>query len=48
MLSLAIESPGFSWVHVKYREFAPILLSGVLGLLLAFVPCGRVALSPIS
>ena len=33
---LAIESIVFVWVHVRYRELPPILMSGVLGLLTAF------------
>jgi hypothetical protein len=27
---LAVESLVFDWVHVKYREVAPMILSGVL------------------
>jgi hypothetical protein len=34
-------------VHVKYRETAPIILSGLLGLLMAFVAYGRLVLAPI-
>jgi ABC-type multidrug transport system permease subunit len=34
---LAIESLVFIGVHAKYREIAPIILSGVLGLLMAFI-----------
>ena len=44
---LAIESLVFIWVHVKYREIAPIIMSGVLGLLMAFVAYGRIVLKPI-
>jgi uncharacterized membrane protein YphA (DoxX/SURF4 family) len=44
---LAIESLVFIWVHSKYREIAPILLSGSLGLLMAFVAYGRLVLHPI-
>jgi hypothetical protein len=44
---LAVESLVFVWVHVKYREVAPTILSGVLGLLLAFIACGRMVLQPI-
>ena len=44
---LAVESLVFVWVHVKYREVAPMILSGVLGLLMAFVAYGRFFLSPI-
>jgi uncharacterized membrane protein YphA (DoxX/SURF4 family) len=45
---LAIESIVFIGVHAKYRETAPIIMSGVLGLLMAFVAYGRMVLSPIS
>jgi hypothetical protein len=44
---LAIESLVFIWVHVRYREIAPIVLSGVLGLLMAFIAYGRLVLKPI-
>ena len=45
---LAIESLVFIWVHVKYHEITPMIFSGVLGLLLAFIAYGRTALAPIS
>jgi uncharacterized membrane protein YphA (DoxX/SURF4 family) len=44
---LAIESLVFVWVHVQYREIPPIILSGVLGLLMAFIAYGRMVLKPI-
>jgi DoxX-like family len=44
---LAIESLVFIGVHAKYREITPMILSGVLGLLMAFIAYGRMALSPI-
>ena len=44
---LAIESLVFIGVHVKYREIAPIIMSGVLGLLMAFIAYGRTVLTPI-
>ena len=44
---LAIESLVFIGVHVKYHEIAPIILSGVLGLLMAFIAYGRMVLKPI-
>jgi uncharacterized membrane protein YphA (DoxX/SURF4 family) len=44
---LAIESLVFIGVHVKYREIAPIIMSGVLGLLMAFIAYGRMVLRPI-
>ena len=44
---LAIESLVFVGVHVKYREVPPMILSGVLGLLMAFIAYGRMVLQPI-
>jgi len=44
---LAIESLVFIWVHVQYRELPPIIMSGVLGLLMAFIAYGRMVLKPI-
>jgi hypothetical protein len=44
---LAVESLVFVGVHVKYREVTPMILSGVLGLLMAFVAYGRIFLKPI-
>ena len=44
---LVVESFVFVWVHVKYREVAPMILSGVLGLLMAFIAYGRMVLQPI-
>ena len=44
---LAIESLVFVGVHVKYGEITPIILSGVLGLLMAFIAYGRMVLKPI-
>jgi uncharacterized membrane protein YphA (DoxX/SURF4 family) len=44
---LAVESLVFVGVHVKYREVAPTILSGVLGLLMAFIAYGRMVLKPI-
>jgi len=43
---LAIESLVFIWVHVKYGEIPPIIMSAVLGLLMAFIAYGRFALKP--
>jgi hypothetical protein len=45
--ALAIESLVFVWVHVQYREIPPIILSCVLGLLMAFIAYGRMVLRPI-
>lgn len=44
---LAIESLIFIWVHLKYREIPPIIMSAVLGLIMAFIAYGRVFLKPI-
>ncbi len=44
---LAIESLVFIWVHANYREIGSIILSAVLGLLVAFIAYGRLVLSPI-
>jgi uncharacterized membrane protein YphA (DoxX/SURF4 family) len=45
---LAAETLVFVWVHVKYREVPPIVLSAVLGLVMAFLAFGRAVLEPIS
>jgi uncharacterized membrane protein YphA (DoxX/SURF4 family) len=44
---LAIESLVFIGVHVKYREIPPLIMSGALGLLMAFIAYGRLVLFPI-
>jgi hypothetical protein len=44
---LAVESLIFIGVHVKYRETGSIIMSGLLGLLMAFVAYGRMVLTPI-
>ena len=44
---LAIESLVFVGVHVKYREITSMILSGVLGLLMALIAYGRMVLKPI-
>jgi uncharacterized membrane protein YphA (DoxX/SURF4 family) len=45
--ALAIESHVFIGVHVKYCEITPTIMSGVLGLLMAFIAYGRRILKPI-
>ena len=45
---LAIESLVFIFVHVKYRELTPIIMSAVLGLVMAFIAYGRMVLKPIA
>lgn len=47
-LLLAVESLVFVWVHVQYRELGSIVVSGVLGLLMAFVAYGRAVRKPLS
>lgn len=44
---LAIESLVFIGVHVKYDETGSIIMSAVLGLLMAFIAYGRAVLKPI-
>ena len=44
---LAVESLVFIGVHIKYREVPPIIMSAVLGLVMAFVAYGRMVLAPI-
>ncbi len=44
---LMIESFVFVWVHAKYGEITSIILSCVLGLLMAFIVYGRMFLKPI-
>ena len=44
---LAVESLVFIGVHVKYNEMSPIIMSVVLGLLMAFIAYGRMFLKPI-
>jgi hypothetical protein len=44
---LALESLVFIGVHVKYHEPGSIIMSGVLGLLMAFIAYGRTVLKPI-
>lgn len=45
---LAIVSMVFVWVHAKYGEIASTIMSGVLGLLMAFAAYGRMVPKPIS
>lgn len=44
---LAVETLVFVWVHVQYREIPPMVMSGALGLLMAFLAYGRFFLKPI-
>jgi hypothetical protein len=45
--ALALESLVFIGVHARYREIPPIILSGVLGLVMAFIAYGRLVVKPI-
>ncbi|MCC6149733.1 MAG: DoxX family protein [Planctomycetes bacterium] len=45
---LALESLVFIGVHMKYGETGSIIMSAVLGLIMAFIAYGRMALSPIA
>jgi len=44
---LAVESLVFVWVHIKYRETTTVIMSAVLGLLMAFLVYGRLVLTPV-
>jgi uncharacterized membrane protein YphA (DoxX/SURF4 family) len=44
---LCVESLLFIWVHMKYTEKTPILMSVVLGMIMAFLAYGRFALAPL-
>ncbi len=46
--ALALESLVFIWVHAQYHEIPAIVMSGVLGLVMAFIAYGRMALKPIT
>jgi uncharacterized membrane protein YphA (DoxX/SURF4 family) len=45
---LAVESLVFIWVHIRYHEIPPMIMSGVLGLVMLFIAYGRMALKPIA
>jgi uncharacterized membrane protein YphA (DoxX/SURF4 family) len=45
---LSIETLLFIWVHIKYPDIQTIIMSAVLGLLMAFIAYGRMVLCPIS
>src|SRR5689334_5256008 len=45
---LAVEALVFIGVHVKYREMTPIIMSAVLGIVMAFIAYGRSVLYPIA
>ena len=44
---LALESLVFIAVHVRYGEVGPMIMSGTLGLVMAFLAYGRRVLRPI-
>ena len=41
------ESLLFIWVHVRYAEKTPIIMSAVLGVVMAFIAYGRFALAAL-
>ena len=45
---LAVESLVFIEVHLRFHETPSIILSAVLGLIMAFIAYGRTSLSPIN
>ncbi len=45
---MAVESLVFIGVHIKYHEVAPIVISGALGLVLAFIAYGTLVLKPVT
>lgn len=45
---LALESLVFIWVHFRYHEMTPLIMSAALGLLMAFIAYGRMVLRPIA
>lgn len=44
---LCAETLLFIWVHMKYTEKMPIIMSVVLGVIMAFIAYGRFALAPL-
>jgi hypothetical protein len=46
-VALALESLVFIWVHVKCGEMPSLIMSAVLGLLMAFLAYGRMFLKPL-
>ena len=44
---LALETLVFVGVHLKYDEIGPLIMSGALGLVMAFIAYGRAVLRPI-
>lgn len=45
---LAAESLVFIWVHLQYREVVPLVMSAVLGLVMAFIAYGRAVRWPLA
>jgi uncharacterized membrane protein YphA (DoxX/SURF4 family) len=43
---LCVESLLFIWVHMKYAEKTPIIMSAALGTIMAAIAYGRFALTP--
>lgn len=45
--ALCGESLIFIWVHMKYAEKTPIIMSAILGVVMAFIAYGRFALAAL-
>ena len=45
---LAVETLFFVWGHIKYHETGPMIMSAVLGLVMAFIAYGRAVLRPLA
>ncbi len=43
---LAVETLVFVAVHIKYHEVPPMIMSFILGLIMAFIAYGRMVLKP--
>jgi uncharacterized membrane protein YphA (DoxX/SURF4 family) len=42
-----VESLLFIWIHTKYAEKTPIIMSAVLGVIMALIAYGRISLAPL-
>jgi uncharacterized membrane protein YphA (DoxX/SURF4 family) len=45
---LALETLLFVYGHIKYHETGPMIMSSILGIVMAFIAYGRTVLSPIA
>ena len=46
-IALCAESMLFIWVHWKYTEKTPIVMSALLGIIMAYIAYGRFELTPL-